>query len=293
MPSGRQPIQQPCWQLPTWMPCDPCVDMADPGDMQQLLRAWSVASAFIWRQTGSRWPGACFRERVRPCVSVCRCWDLPRRYRDGYDWRNCAAGCWCGARNRLNLTDASLILPLAGLIGVNVYGGTDCSNETTEVWSPAGTTPKVRLEWEGPIPYLTMQDPTGAVPAAWPIQNLNRPDGGECTWSIDFRTGVDPPEDVLAMAWNLSFEIVKECIVTGCTLGQGATQVTTRGATFSRDPDQVGQGFWWSMLRETMGRRSERLSEKPQQQVWVEQFAAPPGRGVEWTYVEGPVPYPG
>jgi len=176
------------------------------------------------------------------------------------------------------LTEAGFCLPIVELLGVNIRGGECCPcNETTTLRPCDG---RVRMEWFNGSHRLVRQSSSGCCPDWWPQQDLCRPDGDQCTWSIDVRTGCCPPPDVLAATAGLALEIVKECQASACTIPQGATSVTARGVTYQRDPDQIGSGFWMSMLSDTINHHDGYCAE---------QFCAPSWcETTEWHHVFGP-----
>lgn len=225
-----------CWpSADTQFICDECIDFDDADQVALFESAWAAAAGFVYRRTCHRWPGTCFEERVRPCVQ--RCWCRTNR------------GCSCGAYNRLNLFGV-FCLPVVELLQVQLTGGDCCPCQDTVTWTP--TSGHVRLEWEGNSPILVRQrvDDDDCC-GWWPKQDLCRPDGGECTWSVTVRSGEDPPPDVLIGTGHLALEIIKECQTRGCTPAQGATSVTTRGVTYERDDDEIGTGMWWDILSST------------------------------------------
>ena len=221
-----------CWTPPTDILCDPCLDLDNPDDVEAFNAAWRYASSFVYGRTCRRWPGSCFTERVRPCLPRCSC----RRYRS----------CSCGVYQAVNLADA-FCLPVIEITEVEIVGGDCCPCQDTEVWTPESG--HYRLEWDGNCPILVRQRAPGEDCCEWwPQQDLCNPDGGACTWSVTARTGCDPPPDVLAGTGHLALSIVKECQQRGCSPAAGARRVTTRGATYERDDDDLGSGLWWDIL---------------------------------------------
>lgn len=246
------------WPIPQdGLVCAPCVDLDDPVDGAAFEAAWHVAASIMYNKTGQQWPGECFVERVRPCVDPCLC---PPR------------DCKCGVYNYLDLSNV-FCLPIQDVLCVNIAPNA-CYPQGTQ-W---GVLDKIRLEWHGSIPKLVIQDWDGCC-EWWPRQDLCKPDGAPCTWSIDARTGCAPPPEVLAATVNLANEIVLECKQTGCTAPKGATSVTTRGASFTKDKDSGG-GFWYDIMRQCI---------KDQENKVVEQFGACQ-TGVSFHKVFGPTP---
>ena len=264
------PASDICWPAPdpgSSFVCDPCINWDDPQDLAAFDQAWGLASAFVYgkfARLGHVWPGECFVERVRPCVPRCKC--------------RCPQDCDCGSYNYLDLSEAGFCLPIVEVLGVNIRGGHCCPCNETGVLRPCDG--NVRLEYVHSQPRLVRQQVDGCCPMWWPTQDLCRPDGAECTWSIDVRTGCNPPPDVLMATANLAVEIIKECQSTGCTLPAGATRVTTRGVTFERDPEQVGSGFWWSMLTDLLDTHDNGVIECFMAPDWCD--------SVEWHHVFGP-----
>lgn len=227
------PASEICWEPPTTLLCDPCLDLTDPVDRAAFDAAWEAASAFVYGQTCQRFPGDCFEERTRPCLRKCWCPPL---------------SCGCGTYIAINLFDA-FCLPVQEITAVQITGGDCCPCNTTETWTP--TTGHYRLEWDGNCPILVRQRTTDEECCEWwPQQDLCRADGDQCSWSITARTGCPPPPDVLNATVALASDIAALCKTTACSLPQGVSRVVTRGVTFEKDPTSIGTGLWWEMLRE-------------------------------------------
>lgn len=260
--------QDVCWDQPVSpVSCDPCVDLTNTQDLADYQAAWQLAVSYVYRNTGCQWPGACWRERVRPCVD--RCW-----------WDSYCRSLGCGSYMRLPLAEADFCLPVQELIGINIVGGDCCPCNETGILTPENNL--ARLEWVVNQPVVVLQRPSGddgCCPKWWPQQDLCRPDEDECTWSIDVRTGCDPPPEVVEATAALAVAMVAECKNTGCTLAQGATRVTTRGATFDIDRDQLYSGFWWSMLSEIIANEKDHI---------VETFGFLGDGRISWHHVDKP-----
>jgi hypothetical protein len=213
--------------------CEPCVNLDTVEGLNRWEASWTAAASYVYNKTCRRWPGDCFEERTRPCIR--KCWCPP-------------ASCSCGTYIGINLWDA-FCLPIQEITEVRIVGGDCCPCNDTEIWTP--DTGQYRLEWDGNCPWIVRQRTDGEQCCEWwPQQDLCRPDEAECTWSITARTGCVAPPEVLHATAGLAVEIVKECEATGCTPAAGASRVTTRGATFERDANQIGAGLWWDMLRD-------------------------------------------
>lgn len=225
-----------CWDAPALGDffCDPCVTPGDATDEAEYAAAFTLAASYVYEKTCRRFPGECFQETVRPCMPWCWC---PQQ-----------TSCRCGSYNYLDLTQA-FCLPVVDVVSVDVVGGECCSCQDTETWTSA--TGHIRLDWMGEAPLLVRQRVDDEDCCLWwPQQDLREPNGGDCTWSVTALTGCDPPPHLLTATAQLAVEIVAECRSKSCTLAAGATSVTTRGVTYTRQEGEVGVGMWWDILRD-------------------------------------------
>lgn len=231
-----------CWTPPESFVCDPCIDLANPADKTLFDEAFKLASSFVYRKTGSQWPGKCWIERVRPCFPK-RCW--------------CPRPCDCRNPTIIDLTGV-FCLPLCDIVRVNV-GEQPCFPDGATWTRESG---EFRVERHNRNWQVVRQadEDCGCCPR-WPEQDMCAPDGGACSWSIDARTGCDPPPDVLMGTAAMAIEIIKECQRTGCTIIRGARTVTTRNVTVTRD-DDIGTGLWWDVLKEVFEAEKDRVVEQ-------------------------------
>ena len=253
-----------CWETP--QVCDPCLDPAnDPADLALFEAAWALATGYVYRKTGWRWPGACHVERVRPCVPT-----------------ECGCPTWCDCRNPTTIDLAGVFcLPVVEIVAVNV-GDQPCFPGGA-TWTPATGEFRVQRDRGGRLWQIARQQPDLGC-GRWPKQDLCRPDGADCTWSLDAVTGCDPPSDVRVATGHFAVEIVKECQRTACSVTVGARRIQTRNVTIERDDSDIGQGLWFDILRDT-------FTEWGRDNTIVQGFTAPHSANVtSFTHVFGPTP---
>ena len=227
------------WEQPP-APCVPCLNLdtddegnpLDPQATQLWELAWTEAVAYVYRKTCNRWPGRCFTEEVRPCVNRC-----------GH-----FGDCRCGQFSYLNM-DGAFCLPFIGIKEIRI-GATPCLPDGA-LWTPG--TGEIRVEWMGDCPLLVIQDPDGCC-GSWPVQDLCKPNGAPCTWSIVAKTGCEPPPDVLTATGALAAAIATECHTRACSLPAGTTSVVRRGVTIAIDPETTvtGSSIHGKMLEELL-----------------------------------------
>lgn len=204
------------WEPPRVLLCDPCVDLETPEGRELWDAAWQVVASFLYTYTGERWPGTCFNETLRPCLDRPRC---PTR-----------CGChYCGIYNALPL--CGTCLPVIDV--VSVWIGADHCNPEPRLLTPGNG---VRLEWLYGEPVLVIEDADGCC-GSWPKQDLCRPFMADHTWHVTLRTGVPVPPFVLQGAAELTAQIVKECIQTGCRLPGAVSNLSFDGTTVQLNPD--------------------------------------------------------
>lgn len=71
----------------------------------------------------------------------------------------------------------------------------------------------------------------------WPFQDLGRPLGECCTWSISYYRGVRPPRGVAAMTGCLALEFIRAGCGDGkCRLPKSVTKLSRNGVSYDIDP---------------------------------------------------------
>ena len=69
--------------------------------------------------------------------------------------------------------------------------------------------------------------------APWPRQDLNRPEGDSCTWSVTYQLGLAVPEGVAALTGLLAKEFIDALNNEGrCRLPRTVTTATRQGVTY-------------------------------------------------------------
>ncbi len=229
----------PCWDPPDFK-C-PCLDFTEPAHELLWAEAWRVASSYVFNCTGQLWPGKCLTETVRPCIPVkcppaCRCYD-------------------CGRYNYLNLSQA-FCWPICEVTDVTISPNA-CLPDGA-VWTEGDG---FRIERVMGSQRLVIEDPDGCC-GTFPRQDLCKPMGESCTWSITARTGCNPPPEILRGTAAFACDIAQQCIETKCGLPRNATQASFNGVTVNYDEGR-GKTIELQMLRDLL----DKYEPKP-----VEQF---------------------
>jgi len=233
----RTPVEtvKPCWPQPATelVVCDPCVDLGtteQPGQDRALFdQAWAEAVSFVFDQTCRRWPGRCWTETLRPCP--------PRR---GCGIGTHQAICRCGKFNSMPIQEG-LVFELSGPVTIT---------EAPSVCNPDGSVtvadPDDPATWGGPFRFERRR--TGGLQLvaqanesrcqSWPRQNIGQPAGADGTWTVEARTGTDPPAHVLAATTALAAEIARECVVSGCLFVEGVSRITRLGVTIELNQER-------------------------------------------------------
>lgn len=88
-------------------------------------------------------------------------------------------------------------------------------------------------EWvlEGDVLYR-ISDP-------WPSQNLGRPEGEECTWSVIYWRGIRVPTYVGAYVGTLAAELLAAAAGENCRLPASVRRVSRQGVSMEIDPASV------------------------------------------------------
>lgn len=244
----------PCWDLPDFK-CA-CLDLENPDHVALWNEAWKVASSYVFNETGQRFPGKCLTETVRPCVPVkcppaCRCYD-------------------CGRYNYLSI-DEAFCYPVCEIESV-VISPNPCLPDG-DVWTEGDG---FRLERVMGCLRLVIEDTSGCC-GTFPRQDLCRPMGESCTWSITARTGCNPPPELLRGTAALACDIAQECINLGCGLPRSVSAASFNGVSVNYD-DAKGKTIDLQMLKDVIGRYT------PQP---IEQFLNPCDP-VTFHHVDGP-----
>jgi hypothetical protein len=258
------PQRCPWERLP--LRCAPCVTEDEDGNIivngqspedsaAQLDATYNFVEGMLYDKTQRRWPGTCNVCCLRPCPPPCV--------------NLCAA---CGQNyERLDLFEVLKCFPALEVMSYTI------NNEVqplTFALSDELKAPKWRLE---DCRYLVLQQPHGCHHCGgggWPVQDLSKPLGAECTWEICIRYGVDPPQWVLQAVADMVAEQIKACTPgQKCKLDDNVSSVTERGRTYKfRDPSDTNSGVWsWNEVLRCFG--------KPENWKGPEGIRLPPGVG--------------
>lgn len=245
----------PCWDMPDFK-CQ-CLDMTNPDHIKLWQESWNAAKSYVFNATGQRWPGKCLIETVRPCLPqrcppACKCYD-------------------CGQYSYIDIGDA-FCWPICEVLEVDI-GPNACLPEG-ETWT---TGDGYRLERVMGCERLVIEDPNGCC-GTFPRQDLCKPLGEPCTWSITARTGCNPPAEVLRGTAALACDIAQECIERKCGLPRNVSQASFSGVTVNYD-EGTGKTIDLQMLKDVIA--------KYQDDQIREQFLNP-CRPVTFHHVDGP-----
>jgi hypothetical protein len=231
------PVLGPC---EAWIDADDVAACCPPpdGSDSSVYDALAIeASMALFEISGRQFTGLCDRT-VRPCRDGCGCWGSPSLglgpwawsaaawgYGSGYAWFNeCGDRCGCGSLSRIRLSG----YPVREITEVKIDG--DALAETDDGnlnWRLDG--------WR----WLTRMDSPGppVVKRAWPAcQNLALADTEAGTFSVSYRSGVDPPELGREAAAALACQLYKSCPSVGgdCAIPTGTAKITRQGVTVDR-----------------------------------------------------------
>lgn len=215
-------------------PCYPWIDggdiqaacTVDAADIALLPSIAKMASQVMFEVSGRQFTGICERT-VRPCNTEIDCWGLtPWNGWTGWPWAWSwdglmwgwydQAGCHC------NCKPLSRVLlpgyPTTEIVQVLIDGAVVPSNT-------------YRLD---EYQFLTrVRDPAAPdVPLYWPsCQILDLDDTNQGTWSVTYKSGIDPPLIGKAAATALACELLPGA---DCKLPSGAVRIVRQGITVDR-----------------------------------------------------------
>lgn len=246
------PVLGPCETWVTAAEVAACCAAADVGSDSSVLDASAVAaSQVLFELSGGQFSGSCEVVAARPCADDCGCWgwllepmspgapqvawgsfgwgSWPGGW--GWGWDGCGSNrCGCGALSRATLSG----YPVTEITEVKIDG---------VVVDPTG----YRLDgWK----YLTrLADPDTLEERFWPAcQRLDLDDTELGTWSVSYRSGVDPPPLGIQAAAQLACQIFLACSGSAsCDLPAGVTKIDRQGITIERAPFLawgLKQGAW-------------------------------------------------
>lgn len=259
------PQRCPWERLP--LRCNPCVTVDEDGNQivtgltveesaALIDAAYEFVEGMLYDKTQRRWPGTCNICCLRPCPPA----HCPNP---------CAA---CGQNyTRLDLFDVLQCFPALEVMSYTINGEVQPLNfaATDDLKAP-----KWRLE-DGR--FLVLQQPHSCHMCGgggWPVQDLSKPLGLECTWEICIRYGCDPPQWVLQAVADMVAEQIKACVPNQkCKLDDNVESVTERGRTYRfRVPSDTNSGVWsWNEVLRCFG--------KPENWQGPEGVRLPPGVG--------------
>lgn len=247
--------------LPQWPQPDfkcQCLDLTNSDHLTLWNEAWRIASSYVFNCTGQRWPGKCLTETVRPCVPPvcpkgCECYD-------------------CGRYSYLNIDDA-FCWPVCEITSIDIAPNY-CQPEAVTLTAGNG----FRLERVMGCHRIALEDDSGCC-GNFPRQDLCKPLGEDCTWSITALTGCNPPPEILRGTAALACDIAQECIDTKCGLPRNVSTASFSGVTVNFDEGR-GKTIDVQILRDLFDKYStdDRI---------VEQFLNP-CQPVTFHHVDGP-----
>ncbi len=217
---------------PAWTPPPfgvDCLDFDNTDHVAFWNQAWATASSWVYDQTGQRWPGKCWQEVVRPC--------LPIRCHPKCDCYSCGRYSWIPIDN-------AFCMPLVSVESVTIYPN-PCNPDTVVKTIGDG----IRVEHVLGQTRLVLEDIEGCC-GTFPRQDLCRPLGEDCTWTITAVTGQDPPAHILAGTVALANKMAEEWVANGCKLHYGTTSASFQGTSITIDPD--GKSDALKLLRESL-----------------------------------------
>ena len=218
---------------PEFGPCTPWIDCGDirtacsTTENDELLDGIAtMASQIMFEISGRQFTGQC-EKIVRPCETEHQpCWNSGWNNWSGWPWSWSYDGvgwgwhdqlgchCQCQALSQVKLPG----YPVTSIIEVLIDG-------------VAQSTDTYRIDdWQ----YLTrMRDPLDpGTPLFWPqCQILDLPDTEAGTWSVAYRSGIDPPLSGKAAATALACELLPGA---DCKLPSGAVRIVRQGITIDK-----------------------------------------------------------
>lgn len=203
---------------------------SDPSVLDDVA---AVASSLLYELSGRRFSGVCERT-VRPCADRCGCWSgalgLGPFYWSssevagfpwGWGWRSEGGGyTGCGGLSSVPLAG----YPVREVLSVSIDG---------ETVDPAG----YRLDERRLLVRLADTSTDPPTDRVWPAcQDMTLPDGAPGTFSVTYRSGIDPPMLGRWAAAQLAAELWKAFPGNQgeCRLPSRVTRVARSGITMER-----------------------------------------------------------
>lgn len=235
MSSMIEPVSGPCSAWVTAQEVADCCSV-DVGTNVALFEDVALAaSQLLFELSGRQFTGSC-EQTVRPCADGCACWDyvvspavvpqVPWGFSWGYwgcgwgwGWEGCnqTDGYGCGAVSQVLLQG----YPVTEITQVKINGDVLAASE-------------YRLDG---YRWLVRMADTDGNAQTWPsCQRLDLPDTEECTWSVTYTFGVEPPVLGVRAAAEVACELYKACSGAECQLPLDTSKLTRQGVTIERAP---------------------------------------------------------
>lgn len=210
-------------------------DESDPGFFDALTAqddAIRIAINVLWSLSGRQY-GVC-ETRVRPCTEGAQTyprfgWNgstgfLNYQYLtwSGSGWRTDACGCGSGSS-----------CVASGPYAVHLPGPVYPEDGTHPITVVVGGDVLDASEWviEGDVLYRRNE--------AWPAQNLGRPEGDPCTWSVTYWRGQAVPAGIGHYVGTLAAELLLAANGENCRLPASVRRLSRQGVSMEIDPTSV------------------------------------------------------
>lgn len=194
------------------------------------------ASMALYEVSGRVFTGPC-PYLVRPCRDPCQCWgptslgsgpfmwswDATWGGLGGWSWANeFGPRVGCGVVSKVTLNG----YPVTEIIEVKIDG---------TVLDPLDANGNRNWRLDRWRHLVRLDDPVTGLPRRWPAcQDLSLDDTAQGTWSVSYRSGVQPPELGRRAAVDLACQLALSAGGQDCDLPTGATRVTRQGVTVDR-----------------------------------------------------------
>lgn len=227
--------------------------------VQEQEDAIRDAIGILWAMSGRQF-GVC-ETKVRPCKAGTnhstgfRRWSTPAGF-SGFSYL-----VWDGSGWGTNTCGCGSLCTLAGPAAAHLPGPVfpEDSDHVVTVTVDGEVLDESKWVLEGDVLYRRG--------AAWPSQNLNRPDGDVGTWSVTYWRGQKVPTSVGTHVGTLAAELLLSAAGENCRLPASVRRVSRQGVAMEIDPLALIQAGCTGLVevdRWLISTNPNRLQQPPQ-----------------------------